>query len=54
MDFLEQIKSYSFYQDILDQQGEVYLVGGCVRDKLLRRQVKDLDLVIRKIPLNQF
>ncbi|MBI4268579.1 CCA tRNA nucleotidyltransferase [Candidatus Uhrbacteria bacterium] len=29
---------------------EVYLVGGCVRDALLGRKTKDIDLVVRTVP----
>ena len=32
------------------QQGEVYVVGGCLRDEILGRSHKDWDLIVRTIP----
>lgn len=43
----------SYLQDIVDQGGEVYEVGGPVRDHLLDRPRKDHDLLIRLIPINK-
>ncbi|RJO59664.1 CCA tRNA nucleotidyltransferase [Candidatus Parcubacteria bacterium] len=37
----------------LPKSAEVFLVGGAVRDILLKRKIKDLDLLVRKISLNQ-
>src|SRR3989344_5466595 len=31
---------------------EVYLVGGLVRDLFLNRESKDIDLVVRGVPIN--
>lgn len=46
----EKLKTFGFVRDILDHKGEVYLVGGCVRDTLLGLPLKDLDLIVTKIP----
>jgi tRNA nucleotidyltransferase (CCA-adding enzyme) len=45
------INKYSFIQKIIAAGGEPYLVGGCVRDKLLQRPIKDFDIVVRLIAL---
>ncbi len=34
-------------------EGEVFLVGGAVRDLLLNRETKDYDFLIRSVPANQ-
>lgn len=38
---------------VLPQKAEVYVVGGAVRDALLRRQTKDIDVLIRNVPAKQ-
>lgn len=40
----------TFIQKILDSGGEVFAVGGMVRDELLGLATKDQDLLVRKIP----
>lgn len=35
------------------QQARIYLVGGCVRDALLGRKIKDIDMVVSGIPLKK-
>ena len=42
-----------FLDPIWQAGGEIYEVGGSVRDRLLERPVKDRDLLIRKIPMQQ-
>lgn len=49
----DELKKLSFIRDILAAGGRVYLVGGCVRDDLLGRELKDLDLIITKIPFEK-
>lgn len=49
---INTIKSYSFFREIRQAGGEIYLVGGCVRDLILKRPIKDLDVVVRLIPMN--
>ena len=46
------LKSVPFIKDILKHGGETYLVGGCVRDTLLDKKLKDLDLIVTKIPID--
>lgn len=41
---------FPFIDDLIRRGGEVYLVGGSVRDYLLKTDHKDLDLLVRKIP----
>ncbi|MFA6588338.1 MAG: hypothetical protein WCT08_04680 [Patescibacteria group bacterium] len=47
------LKSIIKIQSVLPKTTEVFLVGGAVRDILLKRKVKDWDLVVRKVPLGQ-
>ena len=44
-------KSIKKILSALPATAEVFLVGGAIRDILLKRKVKDWDLVVRKIPL---
>lgn len=48
-----KLKTFGFVSDILNRGGEVYLVGGCVRDTLLELPLKDLDLIVTKIPFDE-
>ena len=43
----------AFYRDVRAVGGEVFLVGGAVRDRLLGRQTKDIDLLVRGVPAEQ-
>ena len=38
---------------IKDAGGTLYLVGGCVRDKVLNKKPKDIDVAIHGLPENQ-
>lgn len=42
-----------FFQTIWEAGGEVYEVGGCVRDDLLGHPVKDRDYLVTKIPMER-
>lgn len=46
-----EFKNYAFLNDLIQSGGEVYLVGGCVRDELMNRETKDYDLIVKKLPL---
>ena len=48
----EHIFNFDFVKAIQDNGGEVYLVGGCVRDMLLNRKSKDIDLIVLNVPMN--
>lgn len=39
-----------FYHDVRAAGGEVFLVGGAVRDKLMGQGIKDIDLLVRGVP----
>lgn len=47
--------SFSFIKKIEKQfpSSEIYLVGGAVRDTLLKRKTKDYDFVVRGVPLKK-
>lgn len=49
---MQALISQHFCSDIIKAGGEVYLVGGCVRDQFLNRPLKDYDVVVRKIPID--
>lgn len=51
MNILDSIKSYRFIQKICEVSGEVYAVGGSVRDLILGKPIKDLDLLVRLIKI---
>jgi len=40
-------------KDVLSSQGEIFAVGGAVRDKFLKLQSKDLDVLVTGIPYNK-
>lgn len=50
---INTIKEKSFVQEILKNFGEVYLVGGLPRDLILGVENKDIDLIVRKIPVDK-
>lgn len=52
MNSFEDIKTQSFFKK-LEKHGEVFFVGGSVRDKLLKKESKDIDLLVRKIPFDE-
>lgn len=49
---MQALISQRFCSDIIKTGGEVYLVGGSVRDSFLNRPLKDFDVVVRKIPID--
>jgi len=51
--FSEELKRKPFIQSIInDLSGEVFAIGGVVRDLILNKSNKDIDLVVRKVPIN--
>jgi tRNA nucleotidyltransferase/poly(A) polymerase len=50
---MKQIRDYAFVSVIEELGGSVYSVGGAVRDKILGRKSKDLDILITGIPLTK-
>ena len=53
MEVLFQLKQMQFTQDLENLGAEIFVVGGIVRDHLIGRPSKDIDLVIRLIPMEQ-
>lgn len=47
MELLARIRKISGIIDLINEGGEIYLVGGCVRDNFLNTPIKDIDLVVR-------
>jgi len=51
--FTEKLKQEPFIKSLInDLHGEVYIVGGIIRDLILHKPNKDIDLIVRKIPIN--
>lgn len=49
---LQDLKNKKFINHLIDQlNGDVYIVGGFVRDFLLKKPNKDIDLIVRKISI---
>ena len=51
--FITDIKSKPFINSLInDLNADIYVVGGATRDIILNKPNKDIDLVIRKIPID--
>lgn len=50
---LPDITSLAFFKDLGKISDGIFLVGGPVRDLLLGRNLKDLDLLVQNIPMNE-
>lgn len=46
------LKTYAFFKTVTENSGELFLVGGSVRDALLGKTIKDLDLIARGIEID--
>ena len=44
---------YKVVQNLINSGGEIFLVGGCVRDYLMRKNPKDIDIIVRLLPLKE-
>lgn len=53
MNILANLKQYRFIQKIREAGGEIYAVGGSVRDLILEKPLKDLDLLVRLIKMDE-
>ena len=50
---LQDLKSKGFINHLINKlNGDVYVVGGYIRDFLLKKENKDIDLIVRKIDIN--
>lgn len=49
MKILETIKQMDSFKELTEKGAKIYLVGGVVRDFLLKKESKDIDLVIAKL-----
>lgn len=49
----DKIKQMPFYQEVKENGGKIYVVGGAVRDELTGKDAKDLDLMIRGIEMDR-
>jgi hypothetical protein len=50
--FVNDLKNVQFIKALIENNYEVYLVGGAVRDLVLNKPNKDIDLVIRKMSID--
>lgn len=50
---IDVLNSLEFKNDVLAEGGEIYAVGGIVRDAIMRTSSDDLDIVIRGIPYDK-
>lgn len=48
--FLKKVFTMDFVKELQDHGGEVFIVGGCVRDAITGKKPKDIDIVVRCIP----
>jgi tRNA nucleotidyltransferase/poly(A) polymerase/2'-5' RNA ligase len=52
-DFINNIKQKPFIQSLINNlKSDVYVVGGAVRDLILNKQNKDIDLIVGKVSIN--
>ena len=47
------LNSLEFKDDVLKKGGDIYAVGGIVRDAIMGKQSDDLDIVVRGVPYNE-
>jgi tRNA nucleotidyltransferase/poly(A) polymerase len=47
------LNSLEFKDDVLKSGGDIYAVGGIVRDAIMGKQSDDLDIVVRGVPYNE-
>ena len=50
MEFFKKIFDLPFMQPLADAGGSVFIVGGCVRDHILGKEPKDIDMVVCDLP----
>lgn len=53
-DFISKLRNKPFIKSIInDLGGEVFVVGGATRDLILNKPNKDIDLIVRNIPIDK-
>jgi tRNA nucleotidyltransferase (CCA-adding enzyme) len=51
--FISNLREKPFIKSLInDLNSDIYVVGGATRDLILNKQNKDIDLIIRKIPID--
>lgn len=50
---IKDINELPFKNDVINAGGQIYSVGGAVRDGLLGKDSKDLDILIAKVPIDK-
>lgn len=50
--FINTLKQKPFIISLIDNGGEVFAVGGVTRDLVLNKPNKDIDLIVRNIPID--
>ena len=53
MDQFKEIFALPFVQTIVEHNGEAYIVGGSVRDHILGKDPKDVDMIVTGIPFEE-
>ena len=53
METIKTVNELPFVQEILDNNGEIFTIGGKIRDELLGKESKDLDILIRGISIDK-
>lgn len=53
MELLTKLREEKFVKDLFNDGGEIFLVGGIVRDIFLNKKSVDIDLLIRKLPIEK-
>lgn len=51
-DFINILNSKPFIKELINNGGDLYVVGGATRDLILNKPNKDIDLVVRKISID--
>jgi len=53
LDFISNLRQKPFVQSLINElKSEIYVVGGATRDLILNKPNKDIDLIVRNIPIN--
>lgn len=53
MQALQTIREQPAFKELISLGGEIYLVGGVVRDSFMNIESKDIDLIVRMVPMKK-